>query len=581
MDLNWKKLRHHEGSAVDVPEWVTKLAQGNAKRAYTELESAFISPGESCSAAAPTVALLFESLQSAKSPDWILRAVAQIVGNDQLQGWLCDPTQLPEDFSKLLDANALGLQWALAHSDEKVRSSAGFLLGTGSVALGLAVKDALIAGIAAEQSAFALASLLLAAGRFKFSLPASERERLQAHEAAVVRGAFALGALRSGEPMEAHLAGLEAWLAAQTLDDRTPASFWWWWQSSRLQRRSVALENFVQGPVVLAELCVSIGKQREWSDQIVDAAEKWGIGRARRSATEFLIHTWDLGAEPDGILKPRQQGEELRWLLLKLNKSRLFASAGYGIPACGQVRARWWSGEEPTIMESLVSIETGSREPLYWLCKMHKTYFREKAEQALGLSGFSRWQFHASRACGEYGPAIVPPAEILDELIQDAASDPRISDIGRIYADEMGERLAEWEEQEIRNRFGPANSALIVLPLVRAGVPWDARWESALAFDEDEPELGRRLFEAVPVERRDAYLTENPPALAYQLAFMDLWSSSQQVRVALETLQEFQADGEELSDAELEVERRIYALAEENPIFAAGIAEFKKVLANE
>lgn len=574
--VHWKKLRHHEGAAVDVPEWVSKLAGGNAKRSYLDLESAFVNPGEQCSAAAPTLALLMENLEPAKNPSWVLRIAAQIVGNDQLNGWLRQPNDIPQEFSTVLEAHGASLEWALSHTDEKVRAAAGFLLGTAPAGTISLFGEKVLAQIANENSVFALASLLLAFGRMTGALPASLYERLSSHPTPLARGALAVSALRSGKSITDVVAGLEGWFAAQTLEDRDPPSFWWWWKSLRLQRRTVALENFLQGPVLLAELSQRRHLIKEWSEPIIEAAQGWESGRARRSVTEFLIHAWELGAEPDGIFKPDEQSEDLQWLFRKISSSRLFAHAGYGIPTCGKVRERWLGENEPTIMESRISTETSGKEPLYWLCKTHETYFREKAAQALGLSGFERWQFYASRACGEYGPATPPPSELLEQLIADAATDPRIQNIGRIYADEVGARIAEWDDQEIRHRFGPANSALVVLPLVMAGVPWDERWESALAFDEDEPELGRRLFEAVPLVRRDAYLTQNPPALAYQLAFMDLWSGPEQVRVALETIQEFLADGEELSEAELELERRIYSLAEESSIFAVGVAEFKK-----
>ena len=234
--VSWKSLGHHAGSAVKVPELVKALAtSGDHWKYCAELESAFVQVGQSCSAAAPTLGLLFDHVTESSQPEWLLRVVANIAGNDQLWAWLREPTAIDTEVGQVLFERRADLFAALRRETPKARSAAAFALAVAPSALAPEAIERLNDRLDTDTSEHVLASSLLALARLSPNDTKIASARFSTHESALVRGAAAVARLRADSKLELEplLPSLAEWLGANTTPKTAPPEFWWWSRTPR------------------------------------------------------------------------------------------------------------------------------------------------------------------------------------------------------------------------------------------------------------------------------------------------------------------------------------------------------------
>ena len=572
---NWKSLEHHAGAAVEVPTWAKWLLTGSDWRRYCgEFEDAFVENGRSCSAAAPAIELLLGGLSKAGRPEWVLRAIANIAGSDQLWGWLHEPDQIAKDVGSALFEHRAEIFWALKHKTPAVRSAAAFVLAVAPSELAAEAIEHLAKRLAADASPPVLASSVLALARLSAAEAKNFSSVLTAHESPLVRGAVAVALLRS-EPklaIDPLLSGLADWLGAERVCSIPQEEFWWWSYTLRFSGVQKLLSKRLQGAIALAEMAKHQQTLDAWTDAMLALPERTEAGWSYRGATDFLAFAHGFTEVDDSESpKPTELSEAQQALAHRLMDSPLFATGEGGIPGCGAVRRRWLGLDPPSVMETLVDFK-GRKEPLYWIWNK-RTHGDPPVREVEDLPEPDRWRVSASDAAGEYRGWGRPPVDILEARIAAAAADPIIRELALALAREAARRIVECRRQHYNVNYTVANAALILLPLIRAKIPWDLAWEPLIALDGEPAHLARELVASMPSDRRETWLFDNKQRLRVELRYLDLLPSARLVKRSLLTIAEARRKGEKLLETTLELERKIHELSATLPHFAQALKE--------
>jgi hypothetical protein len=272
-------------------------------------------------------------------------------------------------------------------------------------------------------------------------------------------------------------------------------------------------------------------------------------------------------------VKPSELTTSQLELARRLADSPLFATAGFGLPACGGVRRRWLGLEPPHLMETSAAFE-GRREPLYWIWNQRSDDSPE-TPQLEALVGLDRWQFYISETTGEYTEGwYFLDGKTVEQIVTAAAADPAVRDIAPAVLNELATRIVECRRQHVELKYSGNSAALILLPLLRAGAAWNRAWEPLLALDGEPASLMQELLTALPADQREAWLWANPQKLKTELSYVELLPSARIVKRDLLKVAELRKEGKKKpAPPSLELERKIHELAATKPHFAEAVKE--------
>ena len=102
---DWKKLKHAEGPATEVPSQVAALIGRPDLPAFDaagSLGAELVGDGKWFSATAPAAALLLDRLSQAHRKHVILMLVADMVGADHARAWLPSAKRAPKEVEQVV-----------------------------------------------------------------------------------------------------------------------------------------------------------------------------------------------------------------------------------------------------------------------------------------------------------------------------------------------------------------------------------------------------------------------------------------------------------------------------------------------
>lgn len=521
--IDWKKLKHARGPATRVPAQVQQLlAKGNERRedAFSTLQDMLIEKGRWFEASAPALALLLDTAPKAPEPDLLLVLAADVLGADHLRSWLAPLDEaLPAEAVKVHEAALERKEalFALLEGKEPAARAAATVVLTMLPELRGEALPLLKRRATQDDEEVVRASALLALGR----LGAGDAEVAQIVDAArgaedpLVRGAGAVAWLRldAGRSFAAVAEGLEAWLGWQPAEPWTPdqASLPWFgglavaWYRMKLPLGGAATA------------LVALARQRDATRDLVEIALRLGSsatgGAALRRLSALVL---DLGGflqfGENHVALLDELSPEQRAIAEKLAPTRLVPLAGRGLPASGTPRRRWLGLAPPGPLERQVEVEISGSQHALPLWRAWKQIVATAGRDSRPipppldalLSGHDRWQAIVEFDSKAYGFACHMAPEELERQLAAIPHDDELLRRAAELADELVERFAAAEAQGTPVAPSFTTSAMLLLPLVRAGKPLEQRWER-LIYIGDEPQ-GREIFQALTPDRREAWI---------------------------------------------------------------------------
>jgi hypothetical protein len=509
---DWRSLRHRLGPATRVPKQIRKLCDddyADAREAFDVLYGTLIGAGEWFTASAASVAALLEVVDRAPRPEWLWFLIAEMLGGDHVRGWLASPDRGPPDEIVAVVAARLDvLRQASCAEEPAVRASVqlvwAMLPGFAEHSLPILRQAA-----SADEDAMVRASALLALGRLGIAdQPSLELLRASAQDRAAppaIRGAATLAELRADprSAMPDAADGLEAWLCWEnpTADAGTLPWF------GGLYPRQV--RQFLNAP---AQGLLEFASSRNERDALMELSFGLGASSAcptvAKHAGDLLLWLGDFARfgggwrnSRDVVLFEALSPEQAR-LARRLAATRLLPEAGVGLPASGLPRRRWCNlvPEGPLDVAVEVELNRERRRVPLWYALSDYGVAKERARFLEPLSADDRWQAHLELAAGCYGDraAIVLSGAELEQLLSEPAGHERLPR-ARELADDFALRYAEQLRIGVGEPPSPAFAALLLLPLVRSGEPFQPAWDVLLPVDEGP--FAAELFAAVPEQR--------------------------------------------------------------------------------
>jgi hypothetical protein len=498
---DWSKLTHATGSAAKVPSHAALLTSDDEHRrrqVLGGLRGTLV--GEACwyDSAGPAVNLLLSLVDGELlDADRVFGLVADIVGADHTRAWLTAPEEAAEDGEAraAVVVHRATVVGALESPDPARRAGATLLAA-------LLPELDLVAAL--ERMAFedddevARASALLGLARFDAS------PVLDPPASGIAKGAAGLAALRAGIAGDYDAVGdeLALWLGyAPTGEETIP-----WFRSLRPQPWFRAL----WGPDNTARALVALARQRGDEDALVEhviaLAERSGDPQHALSAAKIALELGGFGVygeRPpprvdvfDKLTEPQQA------MARRLAQTWLLPAGGFGLPAAGASRRRWAGLEPARALQQSVAID-GATEPAF--TAIART--RGPALPALdALEPLERYEAWVELCALSYPPTSrhLSPEQLEEKLVELEAPG-RVACAERL-ADELAERFRHAEAQRAPRTPTFAMTALLLLPILRAGRPLDPSWAVLLHLGK-QPQI-RELFAALSPERREARLYE-------------------------------------------------------------------------
>ncbi|WP_437627108.1 HEAT repeat domain-containing protein [Sorangium sp. So ce1151] len=530
--IDWKKLKHARGPATRVPAQVEQLVGNNSDRredAFSTLEDTLIERGQWFDASAPALALLLDAVPDAPEPDLLLVLAADILGADHVRAWLAPsdealPVEAVGVHDVALERREALLGW-VRDARPAVRAGAAVVLAMLPEIRGETL-PLLKRQAGEEPDTAARASALIALGRLGEGDEEVDRivEGARGVEHPLVRGAAAVAWLRldGGRSFAGAAEGLAGWLEWKPAEPWTPGQAVLPWFGGLAVTWYKTKQPLEAAPSALAALA----RQRGATRDLVDTAVRLGSGALSGVAMRRLsAMVLDLGGflqlEKDYVALPEELSAEQRDIAKGLAATKLVPIAGLGLPACGASRRRWIGLEPPGPLERHVEVEiAGDRKALpVWrawreLNLVETNDDSEASEESASgpipraldarLTAHDRWQAIVEIDAESYGfGCYMDP----DELERQLAAIPQDEDLLRRVAevaDDLAARFAAGAREGIRMAPSPSMSAMLLLPLVRAGRRLEQRWEPLIHVG-DEPQA-REIFQALAPERREAWL---------------------------------------------------------------------------
>jgi hypothetical protein len=447
--------------------------------------------------------------------------VADILGGDQLRGWLAPPSAPTDGLEREAHEAAVEreaiLLAGLRSPSGRVRSAAAMTVAMVPALKGLV--PALVDLAVGDADAVARAGALLALARLggdDAAATAAIADARAAGASPLVRGAAAMAWLRQDATRSFDEVGeeLSLWLGYGPSDGtdspHDPAVPWF------------KLLQWYPGlffPDALARALVGLGRSRgatgiEALAKIARAMAVEARGAAEAQLAKVML---DLGgfsphASSDVVLVEELTAEQ-RSVATQFASTHLLPGGGFGLPASGAVRRRWLGLEPAGPLDRLVATPAAASAPLW------RAWRGRLPEAEDFASPVDRWQAVLEYMSGSYPPAFRGPRiEELDaELARLTASDElwtRVERVGEDLAQRFG---AIFRTRTIAPFADIRVSVLFFGALLRGGRPLLEVWDDLIHVGM-EPR-SRELLEKLPLERRERALlrairSANPATLA-------------------------------------------------------------------
>ena len=527
----WKSLKHARGPATRVPAQVEQLVSGGppsqGESPYWVLRDTLVGSGAWYDASAPAVALLLDSVAKAKDPAPLFMIAADILGGDQVRGWLAPPAAPADDNERAAHEAAIERKAILLGG---LASSTGVVRGAAAMALamipGLAAESvpALAKAAAEDADAFGRAGALLALGRLGIGDATSAKvidAARGAKTSSLVRGAAGMAWLRHDEkrPFDQAKEELSGWLGAAPPEGGELPWF-------KAPQRYATL-GFPDAPArALSGLGLSRGKSGVdalGSAVVALAATESGVVEAQLAKIMLDLGGFPAEATPTVALVEELSAEQ-KAIAAKLAATHLLPAGGHGLPASGAVRRRWMGIDPPGPLDRRVESAGAPAVPLW------RAWQKRTPDSGDFSSPLDRWE-----ALVEYGSASYPPffrAPKLDDVPAELSALPTGADtIDRAtrVLDDLAARFAAIGRTGMNVPLYLNVSMLLLTPVLRAGHALPEAW-TVLFHIGTEPQ-SREMFQALSPEAREralvAYLRGANPATMWGqgsvgLALLDL-----------------------------------------------------------
>jgi hypothetical protein len=500
--IGWKNLKHARGPATRVPTQIDELVAAGPRdreRAYWGLQDPLVGRGKWFAASAPAVSLLLESVARAADPRLLIVLVADIVGGDQLRGWLRAPAAPLTPAEKAVHEAAIEhkgvLLGALRHEAGGVRAAAAMALAMlpelTPESLPLLAVQATTDGDEIGRS-----GALLALGRLGASdvqAGAAVASSRAAGTPPLVRGAAGLGWLRLDLARRFPEARMQIEDGLSYRGEELP------WFKDVAWFHNVPFADAMGRALVALARHRGKDAERELAELILAIGKESGEGTVETQAAKILLDLGGFSGKPaDRVALVEELSPEQVAMAKELAATDLLPGGGFCLPASGAVRRRWIGLDPPGPLDRRTDVR-GKSVPVW------RAWCTRNPAPTDCPSPLDRWQALIEFAATSYPPSArwLSSSELEKELSAAPSGDELFDRAARI-ADDLAKRIAATFRGR-RPVFPPlTTSALLLLPLVRAGRPIEPRWDGLITIDGDPQ--GRRLLAALPVDRREAVL---------------------------------------------------------------------------
>ena len=527
----WKSLKHAHGPATRVPQQIEQLLQPGApsqgENPYWVLRDTLVGQGTWFDASAPAVGLLLDSVEKAQDPAPLFTLAADILGGDQVRGWLAPPAAPSDGHEQAAHEAAIERKHVLLGG---LAAKTGHARGAAAMALamvpGLAKESvpALLKAAADDADEIARAGALLALGRLAVGDAAAAKviDAARATSAPpLVRGAAGMAWLRQDEngPFDQAQEELRQWLGYVP-----PAGVELPLFRAPFRYQTLAFpEGLARGLSGLGKSRGKVGVEALASTAVALAAAESGPVEAQLAKIMLDLGDFPPEAQPSVALV-EELTEEQKAISKKLAETHLLPAGGHRLPASGAVRRRWIGLDAPGPLDRRVESAGGPAAPLW------RVWQKRMPEPADFSSPLDRWQSLVEYAFGSYPPFFRgPKLDLVEEEISALPANEELLVRAQRLGDDLAARFAAASRTGMLVPLYLNQSLLLLRPLIRAGRPIPDSWVP-LVYIGMEPQA-RELLQALSPEARErafvAYLRgANPASAAGQaqliLAIIDL-----------------------------------------------------------
>jgi hypothetical protein len=520
---DWKKLTLHTGPATRVPTLIKELSGEDAltaSLAFSALRVALVRPGEWLSSSAPAVTALLGSLKKAARQEEILVLVADVVGADHVRGWVSDTTPAVRGEAAAAAVTGRSALLEAASAERPIVRSAALLVLAMLRELADEVEPVVRRMAKDDGDEGVRASALLALGALAPRGPetlALLTRTAQEGESSLLRGASTMARLRAEgkvSSLDAVAAGLEAWLAwSSSRPDAGQARIAWFGGLDSMYYE----HNQFLAPA--AHSLVALARERQETAALEELLLRWGsegkIGRVAASAGDALVELsglsqyWPRNKPHAFVALTTELTADQIAFAKKLTATTLLPGAGFGLAAGGACRKRWLGLLPPGPLDRMATLVIAGKSvtvPLWraWVDLEQSGVRAAPVPPPLDkeLSGLDRWQALIDMLSNTFGGR--PPLIKEEEVLGDVPAGDELFDRATQVADDLALRFEAAAREARPLWLHYAVTALVLLPLVRAGRPVRPEWDVLVyvgSFDG-----AREVMAALPAERREARL---------------------------------------------------------------------------
>jgi len=563
----WKNLKHAQGPATRVPAQVKQLFADDAMErhdAYWALWEGLVGHGAWFDASAPAVALLLDTAEKASDPTLLFTLTGDILGGDQIRGWLAPADAKQDLLEKAAHDAALEKKKVLL---DALGAASGVVRGAAAMALAMlpemsAESVPVLSRLAREDDdVIARSSAVLALGRLgdgDASVAALLAAMRKPGLPGFVRGAAVMGWLRQdgARPFEEARAEVEEWLGFKP----SPGVELPWFRDTLW----FATLPFPDAP---ARLLCALGRHRGQGgvDALADfaaAGSRSDNGPVETQLAKVLLGLGGFPQQHDKVALVQDLTAEQHAMARMLSKRYLLPAGGHRLPAAGVARRRWIGLDTPGPLDRVVS-HNGAEVPLW-------RAWNEKRPLSVDdfASRLDYWQALVEYNAETYPPPFerLTPDEVDRELAALPGGDELLARVPQI-ADDLAARFAAAARGGTPKFVNYWMSGLLLLPWVRAGRPIEPRWDVLIPVG-PEPQC-RELIAALPIERREAVICEvltlvNRARITVTLAVLDLAPTRRVAEATQRAIDELQKQPKLAAPAQA-LREKLKALAQQHP----------------
>lgn len=509
--IAWKTLKHIHGPATRVPVQVETLVRGpksgDRSDAYWTLHETLVGQNAWSEASGPAVSLLLQSTLKATEPSELFILVGDIIGGDQLRGWI-EGQEKPTTSAEKAVRDA-----AIKHQDillDALSSENGSVRGAAAMVLAMLPEIheesmPLILGQAErDPNEIARAAALLALGRL-----AEHHEKAKALVISSARDA--------GQPPLARGAAGVSWLRldpSRTFAEAQQEIAGWLSYANRTELPWFKVMEWFRGldfTNSTSRVLVILARHRGKAAiaQMMDVAFALATESHRKpveiQSTKILFELAEFRTKPPkshlalSVARFEDLSPEQAALAKKLALTHVLPRGGIGLPASGATRRRWAGLEPPGPLERIVQTVEGGQAPQWW------AWCGNFPKPDTFSSALDRWQATVEYEAKSYPPyAAGMRAEAVIALLDVTPTTEEFFRLAEQVANDLADRSEAVVGTELLYMLGFGPSTLLFLPFVRAGRAIDPRWD-LLIYVGKEP-LAREVLSALPVSRREGIL---------------------------------------------------------------------------